>query len=323
MVQLHTVRPESFGARLTAVSPDPSPDAALDDVALWLLNLSDPPRLFGEAIRRSFDEVLDGQRTGRWLLEDLSKTEKTYIGTKVEILLGEALRVERGARLDYRIMGHDVDCKFSLTSGGWMIPIEAQDELCLLVTASDVTARCSAGLLRCRPSILRAPNRDGKRGIRAVARTEITWILDDEPIPENLLRNLPQESLDAILSHSGARQGQARINELFRRVHGRIVGREATLTVARQEDGMKRARDARLYLRPEGVIILGHQRDHPRIARELGLPVPRKGELVATRVVPDAVSSSGSARTATTINGTRWLRAKGDDPIMEGPTLPY
>jgi hypothetical protein len=41
---------------------------------------------------------------------------------------------------------------------------------------------------------------------------------------------------------------------------------------------MKRMRDARLRLRREGILVLGHQGDEPGIARNRGYPVPKKGE---------------------------------------------
>ena len=289
-------------------------DAALDQVRAWLLDGPDPQPLFGEVLRRAFDEVLDGQRTGRYRIEDLSKTEKTYIGTKVEILLADALAIERGAKLDFLIAGNEVDCKFSLAPFGAMIPIEAQGEICLLVSGHDSTARFSAGLLRCVPELLRAPNRDGKRGVLAKARSRISWLFEDAQIPENLLRNLPSESLEAILSNT--QSGQARVDELFRLVHCRIIRREVTVTVARQQDGMKRVRDARKHLVAEGIVILGHQDDHPRIAAALGLPVPDKGEFVATRVVP---AMTGSATPAAAIGHVAWREANTDDPIVPGP----
>ena len=104
----------------------------------------------GDVLRRAFDEVLDGQRTGRFLYEELANSEKTYVGTKVEILLREEFRLARGPepkRLDFAIAGVGVDCKYTQDSS-WMIPLEAVDELCLLVRASDATARFSLGLLR-------------------------------------------------------------------------------------------------------------------------------------------------------------------------------
>lgn len=47
----------------------------------------DPAKKFGQAVRQAIDEVLDGPRTGRCKLAELAKTEKTYVGTKVEIVV--------------------------------------------------------------------------------------------------------------------------------------------------------------------------------------------------------------------------------------------
>lgn len=41
--------------------------------------------------RSAIDEVIDTARTGRFFLSELEKTEKTYLGTKFEILLRDWL----------------------------------------------------------------------------------------------------------------------------------------------------------------------------------------------------------------------------------------
>lgn len=96
--------------------------------------------------------------------------------------------------------------------------------------------------------------------------------------------SLDPDTLNAIFTKRG---GQARVNELFRRVQGKVIRRAELATVAQQDDFMKRARlngGARASLLPEGIVILGHmQRD---MAAGLDLPVPRKGELVSARIVP-------------------------------------
>ncbi|MEZ5343762.1 MAG: NaeI family type II restriction endonuclease [Acidimicrobiales bacterium] len=295
----------------------PSRDAAADDVVQWLLALPDLEETLGDVLRRSFDEVLDGQRTGRWRIEDLEKTEKTYIGTKVEILLREALGLPEGATLDYEIAGHEVDCKFSLGGKGWAIPLEAQNRLCLLIAADDDSSLFSVGVLRCAPEVLTAPNRDRKRGVGKTARAATRWLYQDAPMPRNLLRSLPDEAREQIVGGEAPSSGQARVDQLFRLAQGQIVRRETTLTVAQQADPMKRARDSRLHLLDEGVLILGHQGEHPRIAEELGLPVPRKGELVSVRVVP--CDEAESAPRATVIGGRNWRVAASDDPTTPGP----
>lgn len=109
-------------------------DPALDVVIGRLTELAgaDPADLFGRAIRQSIDEVLDGPRTGRWDFSQLEKTEKTYVGTKVEIVVRDALALERGPNLDLEIEGHDVDTKWAMNSA-WQVPLEAVDELCLCI----------------------------------------------------------------------------------------------------------------------------------------------------------------------------------------------
>jgi hypothetical protein len=73
----------------------------------------------------------------------------------------------------------------------------------------------------------------------------------------------------------------ARINELFRLVQGRIIPRVAIETVAQQKDSMKRARDARIALGKEGILVLGHQANDPKIATSRGYPAPKKGEMIS------------------------------------------
>jgi len=110
-------------------------DVALQAVVDFFKTRGDLVDVIGNALRQSFDEVIDGPRTGRYRIEELEKTEKTYIGTKVEIILRNELTLPRGVVLDNLISGHEVDTKFSLT-GDWMIPREAVGQICLLIKGS-------------------------------------------------------------------------------------------------------------------------------------------------------------------------------------------
>lgn len=303
----------------TPLLPSAGRDPELEVVVAWWREQREAAPRVGDVLRRAFDEVLDGQRTGRFMYEDLVNTEKTYVGTKVEILLREEFSLQRGPepkRLDFGISGVGVDCKYTQGTS-WMIPMEAVDELCLLVTASDATARFSFGVLRCALPLLNAPNRDRKRSISKAGRDRALWVWPDEAMPENLLRNISEADRQAIFADQGS--GQQRINELFRRVHGRIVRREVTLTVAQQQDAMKRTRDARHHLQPEGVLVLGHQGQHPRIASDLGLPIPRKGEFVACRVISAGQRRPLGYRPTTMIDGRTWLLARTGDLREAGP----
>jgi hypothetical protein len=77
---------------------------------------------------------------------------------------------------------------------------------------------------------------------------------------------------------------------------------------------MKRARDARRHdrLGSEGILVLGHQEHDPDVARDLGLPVPSKGQFVSARVAPAEPSTGG--KTAE-IGGELWRLAGDDDPV--------
>ncbi len=269
---------------------------------------------FGAAIRQSFDEVFDGQRTGRYRLEQLSKVEKTYIGTKVEIVVQAEFWLQRGTRLDYLVDDQEVDSKWSMTSGAWMIPTEAVGELCLCMTANDNTSKFQVGILRVGDALLRiSENKDRKRRLNDVGLSAMTWLANPGVLAENLLLHLDSHMRSLILDDSLS--GQGRVTELFRRVQQRVIRREVVLTLAQQDDGPKRVRDARKALRPEGVIVLGHQQSHPRIAADLGLEIPPKGSWISCRVVRD---HRGGGRTAE-IDGQWWRLARPNDESERGP----
>ncbi|WP_457029149.1 NaeI family type II restriction endonuclease [Kitasatospora sp. P5_F3] len=296
----------------------------LDAVESWFHGRPNLELRVGQVMRQSIDEVLDGQRTGRYDIRQLEKTEKTYLGTKVEILLRNEFDLVPGSSMDYSVAGHDVDSKFSLSSG-WMIPTEAVGEICLVSTADDVRGTFSVGLVRAMEAALtKGGNKDSKRSLSKEGKTAIRWLVKDGSLPENLLLKMPEIDLDLVVkaggtSGSSRRGGQQRVNELFRRewVQGRVVGRSTILTVARQDDGPKRVRDARIHLRPEGIVVLGHQGEHPRIARELDLTVPSKGQWTAVRLV----MSEDPGRAGTVIGGTRYSVALSDESSAAAPIL--
>ena len=102
----------------------------------------------------------------------------------------------------------------------------------------------------------------------------------------------------------------------------RIIRRAELATVAQQDDFMRRARGnggARTHLRPEGILVLGHQDDDPLIAEALGLPVPQKGEFISARVIP---AREDRADPVAVIGGQRWALARPGDPVHPAPLLP-
>ncbi len=228
-------------------------DPALSAVYHFLMNKPDLTETIGRAIRKSFDEVIDGPRTGRFRIEQLEKTEKTYIGTKVEIVLRVELGLERGQILDNLICGHEVDTKFSL-SQGWMIPREAVGQICMLVAGNDNAGTFVTGLLRMTEDVLTfGSNQDGKRSVSAKGRKSILWIADNLPMPENFLLNLPTDIRTCIMSQHN---GMQRVRALFQSVTGKIIPRIAIEQVAQQKDPLRRARQTKASLLGAGFLVL-------------------------------------------------------------------
>lgn len=306
-----------------AWAPESDPD--IDAVEAELYRLDPVGDRVAKVLRETFDQLYDGQHTGRWNFDHLHKTEKTHMGTLVEINLHREFNFDDGDKTDYRIAGVEVDCKYSMKPFGWMLPPEVIDEVALLVTANDELSTWRAGILRVTPEATRGTqNRDAKTSLSVTGRDAIRWLWPDHPgLAPNLFHQIDAETRDAIFSAKSrsGRHGQARVNELFRRVHGRIVRRAELATVAQQDDFMKRARGnggARTALRPEGILVLGHQDNDPLVARALGLPVPRKGELVATRVAP--APHYGDKPTAE-VDGSWWAIAESSDPVVPAPEI--
>jgi len=289
-------------------------DASLDRAVHWFQSQPEMENRFGAAIRQSFDEVFDGQRTGRYSLAELSKVEKTYIGTKIEIVIQAEFGLTRGQRMDYLVDEQEVDAKWSMKSGGWMIPTEAVGELCLCMTADDAKSTFAVGIVRADDMRLRtSANKDKKRQLNDGGMGAMAWLANPGPLAENLLLHLDATTRGAVLDYSLS--GQRRVNQLFRLVHNRVVRREVVLTVAQQDDGPKRVRDARKHLQPEGIVILGHQGQHPAIAAAFDLEPPPKGSWIACRVAPSAPRSTDSVAVA----GATWRLATHDDPPQPGP----
>lgn len=320
-----------------AVAPELTP------LVDWFEGDVDNRDRFRWALRDSLDELLDGQRTGRWAYQHLSKTEKTYLGTAVEVNLTKEFDIPSGRDLDWQIQGIDIDCKFSKDLGGWEIPMEMY--LCsdhgdrqgkanhpaLLTWLNDDESQWAAGLItitdqrlrwrgnKTSGTPIRAYNRDNKRKLQEFCSRDIFWLWEgiQADLPTNLLRHLSEEVRGRIFDFP--RSGQKRVNQLFREVQGKIIGRQTVLTVAQQDDAPKRARDARKDLRAEGVLVLGHEGSHPRVAGALSLPVPVKGEWVAVRVTE---LPRGENRPCFDLEGKRWAKALENEPGVEAPDLP-
>ncbi|GAA1475464.1 NaeI family type II restriction endonuclease [Corynebacterium felinum] len=301
----------------------PAPDPVSLELAQKLMDFDPDGVLCARAIRKALDLVYDGQHTGRFSIDQVTKTEAAHVGSLVEIYLRRALDgfLSDGVQMDFAIDGVDVDCKYSKHPFGWMIPREALGHFAVVVHADDRTSYWHLGFVRITESILtQGKNRDLKRSITAKGRSAIAWCWQANSLPENILLKLPQDVVDGIM---GQPSGAKRVDELFRRTLGRIVSRNVIATVAQQEDYMKRVRyngGSRSRLAPEGIIILGGDYlAHRKIAEDLNIVVPNHGEMVAIRL-----SSNCNPTTPHTaiINNTHWCVASENDLIESAPKVP-
>jgi hypothetical protein len=294
-------------------------DIALDQVAGQLRSLDPHGALTAHVLRDTFDQIYDGQRTGRYSIDRLAKTERTHIGTLVEINMQRRFRYADGEDLDFSIAGHDVDAKYSMRFGGWMIPVEAHDKLCMLLYADDLKAVWSLGVIRARPSILNKPNRDLKRTILKSHLSEALWLFQNAALPENTILRLPIADQAAI---AAAPAGSARVAELMRRAEGGQVNRSSIEATAQQKDYMKRVRangGAADILAKEGFLLLsGIRLASQRVAHDLRLPVPSPGNFVPVRVTP---AEHLTSEPVTTINEMPVRRWHPGDPVLDTTLL--
>ncbi|TDD59351.1 restriction endonuclease [Kribbella antibiotica] len=306
---------------------EPDPDAARDDVVA-AFRTADPDGKRAAAIfRATFDQLYDGQHTGRYRWDQLFKTEKTHFGTLVEINIRRAFddvidEPAAGDPLDYKVRGHDVDCKYSQRNGGWMLPPECFGQLLLVATADDARGVWSLGVVRASDENRnKGQNRDAKASLSMRGRAQIAWLHIEASLPPNILLGLDPITVEAVLA---PKSGQKRVTELLQRVTNLRIGRNTIATLAQQDDYMARLRDngngARSTLRKLGYLIPGGDYEvHRKVARQLGASVPEPGEVVSLRVVPADEASPWT----TELDGRHWRLAREDEECREpAPKLP-
>lgn len=298
-------------------------DAPLEEVAKAILGATDVENRFAKVFRSTYDQLYDGQHTGRFAWDQLYKTEKTHFGTLLEINLRREFKeiIADGALLDFQIAGHEIDCKYSFRMGGWMLPPESFGQLLLVCNADDAKSEWAVGVVRALPEHLRTGvNRDLKSGLNELGRSNITWLYWGAALPPNVLLQVDEETRRSIFD-SGL-SGQGRVNQLFRSAQRRRIGRNAVATVAQQDDYMKRVRangGARTALAAEGIVVVGGDYDsHRQVAELLGLEIPLPGEFVSARVHPAADYDPY----AVILGGRRWRLATTNDPVVAAPELP-
>jgi hypothetical protein len=236
------------------------PDADLESVIRAISGFvkaerRSPVEFWGALIRRALDEVIDGPRTSRWSLDQLSNTEQTYVGTKVEILVRNSLELEPGLETDVRIQGVDVDVKWS-KSLEWQIGPENVGKICLGLGLSAKRKHFSVGVFRASSQNLRAGrNRDRKTSLTASAfRSQVVWLVRDASLPPNFVEELAPSIRQQILA---GRSAQERIRLLAQLVPGVSIPRIAFETVARDKrDPMRRLRRDASRPNPLGGMVL-------------------------------------------------------------------
>jgi Restriction endonuclease NaeI len=308
---------------------DPIEDEEIETVKEVLYRLDPNGQLMGDVIRATYDQLLDGRRMGRWDYHDLHKTEKTHMGTLVEINIFKEFALEEGAVTDFIISGIEVDCKYAKSVGGWEIGPELVGHVCLVITANDVQSTWQAGLVRASEENLRkGENRDRKRRLSPAGVDSIIWLWGGKgKLAPNQLLHMDPAKRKRIMSAKGrikGKDGQARINKLFEEFQKTVIRRVTLETVGHGlDDPLKRARSnggARDALRGKGILVLGHQDNDPFVARALGLDVPKKGEFISVRVVP--APEPRDERPAAEIEGRYWVVARDDESSVPAPVVP-
>lgn len=240
---------------------------------------------FAAMLRECIDDVIMTPKTGRRSYDELEKTEKTYIGTRVEIELRAILRLPKG-RLDTVILAQDVDIKHTM-GNNWMIPTEAFDQPCILVAADEEQARSYLGLIVAREKYLTAgKNRDSKKNISAPGFRNIFWLLKDHPYPPNFWRTVSPDAIDRIFAGTS---GNKRVTTLFREVLGVVITRDVVNAVGMQLDNTRRLRaddgkGTRDELAKEGIALLVGDR-HAELIAKLGLPKCQGSEWISFKPI--------------------------------------
>lgn len=239
---------------------------------------------FPELVREAVDFVLDPVRTARTRVTDLDNVEKTFIGLKLEHFVRDMLDVPKGLR-DLVIDGIDVDIK-NTVGNNWSIPQETyrSSEPCLLMSINDNAWKCSLGLIIARPEYLHGGkgNRDTKKGVSAMGRENILWILENADFPPSRFQGLNMDRFRELRNiHGGSERAAQFWRENLRHVvHRNVI--EALLFD--QRDPMKRLRGnggASDILRQENMaILIGYRLDEKRLAEALGIPNLKTDEVV-------------------------------------------
>ncbi len=309
--------PAVDAAAESAATALPDVDVDVDTLASALRELDPSGSRFAEVLRRCLDMLYDGARTGRYRWEQLTKHEKTFLGSLVRQETAREFGLVEGEKLEFRLRDVEFNIGFSTTVGRWLVPKHAVGAVYLLLAGNEDGGAVSASVVRASRDRLGMPSQDLKRVFAPAGRAAMRWLYRQTPLPVNLLATLPAEDLEAIFS---PRSGAQRVSELFRRVLQQPIDSTAVRTVAMQVDATKRARDAQYILRSEGILVLSGQGESSRIVLErLGLARQPGAWWMSVPVTPFADHDTEERRIFA--DGVQWVVARPGDPVVEAPSV--
>jgi len=229
---------------------------------------------FGSVIRTAIDEVLSlGAK--RYSMDQLDSPEKTYVGTRVEILVRDQLDLGRGSRADALIAGEEVDIKWS-KSLSWMIGPENLGTVCLGIGTEPNESSFSVGIFVPHKDLIRkGENRDRKLSLSSsFYNNRVVWLVMRGKLPPNFFASLPPDMRDDIWSQPSA---QMRLRRLAELVQETPVPRSAiVLASLGKDDPLRRVRaDASRKEPPLGSMVCLSEKYDKKVLSALGVTLPR------------------------------------------------
>lgn len=268
----------------------PEDDADLQAVVDWLRDRPVQELMTG-AVVDAINYVLDGASTGRFDLHDpeVDSDERSSVGTKVQYRVLTALGLPKEKPLDTTIAGVAVDLKNTVRDN-WMIPMECQCEVCVLIQIDARNDRFSARVMRVHRALLNeGSNQDAKRSIIRAALPDYSVPLFEAewaPLPRNPLRDLTAGQRAVVFA---PKHGQVtRLTALFGFLPEVTIPRHAILTVcANRNDPLRRVREVKQrVLHDHGLTLLcGTWETDRQLAREAGFELAAQ-DWIAIPAVP-------------------------------------
>jgi len=139
--------------------------------------LVDKKKELAKSYKITKEHVLFYEYSGRRKIEELSKTEKTMLGTVFEVVVKKELDICEGTTLDCKLNDFEFDIKFTCRDN-WMIPPECVGKTCLLAQATDDTLKVGV-FTASNNNLNTGQNRDKKRTVSKKGKGAINWIAID------------------------------------------------------------------------------------------------------------------------------------------------